>query len=195
MWAMIKRWIAFGIVIALGLTLAGCYTDYGPVAAAPDPIPAPAAVSFLQLGDRVTVTVYGETELTGVYEVTPNGSLDLPLIGTVKAVGRTPIELERSIADRYKNGKFLDQPKVTVAVVEYRPVYIFGEVVKPGPVPYTSGLNLLTAITTAGGLTYRGDRSTVLIQHAGEQAWTEYPLLASITVLPGDIIRVRERYF
>jgi protein involved in polysaccharide export with SLBB domain len=84
---------------------------------------------------------------------------------------------------------------VTVAVVQYRPVYLFGEVAHPGPIPYLSGLNVLTAVTTAGGLTYRADKSTVLIQHAGEQAWTQYPLLSSVTILPGDLIRVPERYF
>lgn len=192
---MISKWVSFGAIILAGLLLAGCYTDFGPVASEPNPIPPSAAGSFLQLGDRVTVTVYGEADLTGVYDVNPSGNLDLPLIGTVKAVGRTPAELEGVIAERYKRGKFLDEPKVTIAVVQYRPVYIFGEVSHPGPIPYVSGLNVLTAITTAGGLTYRGDKSTVLIQHAGEQAWTQYPLLSSVTVLPGDIIRVPEIYF
>ena len=192
---MFRKWVSFGVVILVGQLLSGCYTDFGPVATEPNPIPPPAAGSFLQLGDRVTVTVYGEQDLTGIYDVNPNGDLNLPLIGQVKAVGRTATDLQRDIADRYKRGKFLDEPKVTVAVVQYRPVYIFGEVGHPGPIPYTSGLNVLTAITTAGGLTYRGDKSTVLIQHAGEQAWTQYPLLSSVTILPGDIIRVPEIYF
>ena len=124
----------------------------------------------------MTVTVFGETDLTGVYDVNPLGNLDMPLIGAVRAVGRAPAELGRIIADRYKSGKFLDQPKVTVAVVEYTPVYIFGEVAKPGQYSYRSGLNAIAAVTEAGGLTYRGSRDSVLIQHRGEQAWTEYPL-------------------
>jgi polysaccharide export outer membrane protein len=192
---MFRKWVSFGAVILVGLLLSGCYTDFGPVATEPNPIPPPAVGSFLQLGDRVTVTVYGETDLTSIYDVNPNGSLNLPLIGAVKAVGRTTTDLQRDIADRYKRGKFLDDPKVTVAVIQYRPVYIFGEVARPGPIPYLSGLNVLTAVTTAGGLTYRADKSTVLIQHAGEQAWTEYPMLSSVTILPGDLIRVPERYF
>jgi polysaccharide export outer membrane protein len=130
-----------------------------------------------------------------VFEVNPDGNLDLPLIGSVRAVGRTPTELEHTIADQYKRRKILDEPNVTLAVVEYRPIYIFGEVAHPGPVPYRTGLNAITAITSAGGLTYRGSRSTILVQHAGDPAWTEYPLLASVTILPGDIIRVPERYY
>ena len=192
---MFRKWISFSTVIVLGLFLAGCYADYGPVAVEPAPIVPQAEAAPLQLGDRVSVTVYGEPNLTGVYDVNPAGYLDLPLIGSVRADGLTPRALEGIIASRYKGGKFLDDPKVTLAVIEYRPVYIIGEVSRPGPIPYRSGLNLLTAISTAGGVTYRADKSTVLIQHVGEQAWTEAPLLSSVTVLPGDLIRVRERYF
>ena len=50
-------------------------------------------------------------------------------------------------------------------------------------------------MTEAGGLTYRGSKDSILIQHNGEQVWNEYPLISSIQILPGDIIRVPERYF
>ncbi len=192
---MINKCVSLGAIIAIGLLLAGCYTDFGPVAASPAPVPPPSVGSYLDLGDRVTVTVYDEPNLSGVYDVNPAGNLDLPLIGVVKAVGHTPAQLERVIADRYSRGKFLQEPKVTVVIVEFRPFYIFGEVLRPGSYPYRSGLNALTAVTQAGGLTYRGSKSIILIQRAGEQAWTEYPLLSSVTVLPGDLIRIPERYF
>jgi protein involved in polysaccharide export with SLBB domain len=193
--AMVNRCISLWAVIVIGLLLAGCYTDYGPIAVEPDPIAAPATASYFQLGDRVTVTVYGEPNLSGVYDVNPRGNLDLPLIGSVRAVGRTPTEIERTIEGRYKGGKFLEEPHVTLAVVDYRPVYVFGEVGRPGSFPYRTGLNALTIVTEAGGLTYRGSRSSVLIQHAHEPAWTEYPLLSSVTILPGDLVRVPERYY
>ena len=192
---MIKGCVSVGAVIAVGLLLAGCYTDYGPVAATPEAWPPPAAASLLQIGDRVTVTVYDEPNLTGVYEVTPAGNLDLPLIGSVKAAGRTPTELNHVIADRYKRGKFLEEPKVTIAIVDYRPIYLMGEVVRPGPMPYRSGLNALTVIASAGGVTYRGSRSSILIQRSGEQVWTEYPVVSAVTIMPGDVIRVPERYY
>ena len=83
---MFRKWVSFGAVILVGLLLSGCYTDFGPVASEPNPIPPPSVGSFLQLGDRVTVTVYGETDLTSIYDVNPNGNLNLPLIGAVKAV-------------------------------------------------------------------------------------------------------------
>jgi protein involved in polysaccharide export with SLBB domain len=193
--AMIIRYLSLGAVVAIGLLLGGCYTDYGPIAAQPVPPPLPSVATHMQLGDRATITVYQEPDLSGVYDVNPAGNLDLPLIGPVNALGRTPAELEQIISDRYKRGKFLEEPHVTVAVVDYRPVYIFGEVLKPGAYPYRNGVNALTLITEAGGLTYRGNRSYILIQRSGSEVWNEYPLVSSVTVLPGDLIRVPERYF
>jgi protein involved in polysaccharide export with SLBB domain len=193
--AMINRFVSLGAILVIGLLLAGCYRDFGPVVAEPQPLPPPLTATTFQVGDRLTVTVYGEPNLTGVYDVTPAGFVNLPLIGNVKAVGRTSSELQREIADRYSRGKFLQEPQVTVAVVEYRPVYIFGEVQHPGPLPYRPGLNVLTAVTTAGGLTYRGSREKVFLQRSGEQVWNEYPQLSSVTIMPGDLIRIPERYY
>jgi polysaccharide export outer membrane protein len=192
---MKNRCVAVGAVLALGLLLAGCYTDFGPIAAEPAPIAPPASAYVLQLGDRVTVTVYDEPNLSGVYDVNPDGNLVLPLIGALNAVGHNPEVVAHAAESRLKRGKFLEEPHVTISVVEYRPVYVFGEVVKPGSYPYRTGLNALSMVTEAGGLTYRGSRSSVYIQHTGEQAWTEYPLLASVTILPGDLIRIPERYY
>jgi protein involved in polysaccharide export with SLBB domain len=195
MWGTINKVVFLGAVVAIGLALSGCYRDFGPVVAEPEPLPPPIASTPLQLGDRVTVTVYDEPNLTGVYDITPGGFIELPLIGSVQAVGRTQTELAREITNRYSNGKFLQEPKVTVVVVEYRPFYIFGEIIKPGAYPYRAGLNALTAVTEAGGLTYRGSKTTILLQRAGQQTWNEYPLLSSVTILPGDLIRIPERYF
>jgi protein involved in polysaccharide export with SLBB domain len=192
---MINRCVSLVAIIASGLLLAGCYTDYGPVVAAPPPIPIATVTTHFQVGDRVTVTIYDEPNLSGVYDVNPSGVMVLPLVGAVRAVGLTRAELEREITERYSRGKFLEDPQVTLDVVQFRPIYIFGEVEKPGAYPYAAGLNVLTAVTTAGGLTYRGDRSTILVQRAGQQVWTEYPLISSVAILPGDLIQVPERYF
>jgi polysaccharide export outer membrane protein len=140
------------------------------------------------------VIVYGEANLSGIYNVTPGGLLSLPLIGTIRAAGRTSADLEREITNKYSKG-YLQEPKVTLTVVEFRPFYIMGEAAHPGQYPYWSGLNVLTAISTAGGLTYRASRTTVLIERAGEDVWKEYPMVADVPVLPGDLIRIPERYF
>ena len=66
---------------------------------------------------------------------------------------------------------------------------------RPCIFPYTSGLNVLSALAIAGGPTYRASKSTVMIQHPGESGLKEYAMDAAVPILPGDIIKVPQRYF
>ena len=70
-----------------------------------------------------------------------------------------------------------------------------GEVKSPGEFPYRSGLNVLSAIAIAGGATYRANNSIVLIQRSGTSEMVEYPQSTTISVYPGDVVRVLERFF
>jgi protein involved in polysaccharide export with SLBB domain len=70
-----------------------------------------------------------------------------------------------------------------------------GEVEHPGSFPYTSGLNVLSALAIAGGPTYRASKSTIMIQHPGESGLKEYAMDAAVPILPGDIVKVPQRYF
>src|SRR5215471_1754372 len=148
----------------------------------------------LQPGEKVRITVFGETGLSGEYQIDPAGFISLSLAGVVKAAGLTENELQQKLVELYSK-EYLRNPKITVSVSEFRPFYIIGEVEKPGAYPYTSGLNVLSAIAIAGGTTYRASRSTVLIQHPGESGMREYPLASTVPILPGDIIRIPQRYF
>ena len=193
---MLGRFVRYAAILAIGLQLAGCYTDYGAVTGEPDPIVPPTSVaSVLAPGDTIKVTVYGEDALTGSYTIDPAGYITLPLIKRVKAAGLTRSQLEHELTGEFVGGKYLQDPKIAVDLVSLQPIYVLGEALRPGAYPYTSGLNVLTAITLAGGFTYRASRTTVLVQHRGEVVWQEYPLSASVTVAPGDLIRVPERYF
>jgi len=53
----------------------------------------------------------------------------------------------------------------------------------------------LSALAIAGGPTYRASKSTVMIQHPGESGLKEYAMDAAVPILPGDIIKVPQRYF
>lgn len=190
---MIRYW-SWAAALLIGLQVAGCYTDFGPVVTPTEPIPREYTSTRLHVGDRIKVTVYGEENLNGVYDVNPSGDVSLPLAGAVRAAGRTTVELQHDITRRYKS-EYLQNPQVTVDIANFRPFFVMGEVLRPGQFEYRNGLNVMNAVSTAGGLTYRGDRSRVLIQHAGEEVWNEYPLIPTIPVAPGDQIRVPERYF
>ena len=192
---MINKLLGWAAILVTGFQLGGCITDYGPVTTDSVPISAYAVASQLQSGDELKIIVFGEDALSGIYDVSPNGTISMPLIGSIMAAGRTRAEVEHAITQAYASGKFLQEPKVTVSVTGFRPIYIFGEVATPGKYAYTSGLDVLTAVATAGGFTYRASKTDVLIRHAGEAVWQEYSLGAPLPVEPGDLIRVPERYF
>lgn len=162
--------------------------DLAAVAAA-----ATAAPRF-QGGEKIKITVYNEPSLSGDYDISPNGVVSLPLAGTIKAIGLTQAQLEQELAKKFRS-EYLRNPKVTVSIIQFRPIYIVGEVEKQGEYAFKPGLNVLTAMASAGGGTYRANRSYVLIQHFGETGMKEYPQSATTMVLPGDLIKVPERYF
>lgn len=188
-----------GLCLSIGLVLAGCDSgsSLGPVSAEEREAlirTASTTAPNLQPGEKIRVTVFGEDRLSGEYEIDPAGYVSLPLAGTLKAAGLSKPQLEQELAKKFR-GEYLRNPKVTVDVASFRPFYIMGEVGKPGEYAFKSGLNVMSAIALAGGSTYRASRSNVLIQHVGEQGFKEYPLTPTIPVLPGDLIRVPERYF
>ena len=145
-------------------------------------------------GDKIRVTVFGEEKLSGDYDIDASGFVSLPLAGTIRAAGLTKSQLEAALAKKFQ-GAFLKDPKITVDIAAYRPFYILGEVEKPGEYQFKSGLNVLSATAVAGGPTYRASKSEVLIQKGGVGPFIRVPLSPTIPVLPGDLIRVPERYF
>jgi protein involved in polysaccharide export with SLBB domain len=155
---------------------------------------AASAPPRVQAGEKIRVTVFGENSLSGEYQIDPSGFVSLPLAGAVKAAGLTQNELARELEASLRSG-YLKDPKVTVSILEFRPFYILGEVEKPGSYPYSSGLNVMSAIATAGGTTYRASQSRVLIQRAGDSEMRAYDASQPIPILPGDIIQVPRRYF
>lgn len=147
----------------------------------------------LNSGDKLKVTVFGEDNLSGPAEVSAAGQIALPLIGDVPAKGQTASEVRDAITRRYAEG-FLKNPKVTVEVTNYRPVYVHGEVRSGGEFQYKSGLTMRDAIAMAGGYTYRANEGYVLIAREGEgEARLAMP--SDVPVLPGDNIRIPERFF
>lgn len=144
--------------------------------------------------DRVTITVYGEDDLSREYVVSPAGKVSLPLIGDLIAQGRTVEDLRDEIGRRLADG-FINNPAVTVTVSTFRNFYILGEVNKPGEYPYESGLTVTQAVAAAAGYTYRAARRYVFIKHEGDTTETRVPITAGMLVQPGDTIRLGERYF
>jgi protein involved in polysaccharide export with SLBB domain len=194
---MIVKCLRLALVFLAGLQLAGCYTDFGPVevGTGSSSLSGAGVASLLQPGEKLRITVYGEEALTGEYDVNPAGYVTMPLIGAIKAAGRSQSEFGKDVADRYHRGGFLQDPHVTATIVQFKPFYVLGEATTPGEYPFRSGLNVHTAVAMAGGFTYRASRTYVLIRHVGDDVWKEYSLAEPVPIAPGDLIRVPERYF
>lgn len=102
---------------------------------------------------------YHEWEVfTGEYMVGGNGRILLPLIGEIDAAGRTTAAVSSDIADRLQaRASLINRPEASVELIQHRPVYVIGEVDKPGQVEYRSALTVLQAVAVAGGLFRRAD--------------------------------------
>ena len=96
-------------------------------------------------GDKIRVTVFGEADLSGDYQVDGSGMVRLPLIGTLRAKGDTAQALEASITAALVDG-YLKHPRVNVEVMTYRPFYIIGAVNRPGEYPYVENMSALNAV-------------------------------------------------
>ncbi len=141
-------------------------------------------------GDKVRVTIFNETDLSGDFAIDGQGFVRLPLVGQVAAAGFTTLGLEARIGEVFVNGGYLLNPRISVEIVNYRPFYIIGEVAKPGEYPYVNAMSVPNAIALAGGYTDRAVESTIYVRHQGEA--TERKLRADETthINPGDVIRV-----
>ncbi|MEQ1718654.1 MAG: polysaccharide biosynthesis/export family protein, partial [Hyphomicrobium sp.] len=147
----------------------------------------------LGIGDKLKVTVFGEDNLTGPLEVNALGQVSMPLIGELPAKGLALNEFRDAIARRLSEG-YLKNPKVSVEMTNYRPIYVHGEVKNGGEFQFKNGVSLRDVVAMAGGYTYRADQSYLFIGREGEPD-VAVQMPADVKVLPGDNIRVPERFF
>lgn len=181
-------------VLALALaaaTLGGCTST------------APAPKSFQQAtiqpyrldsGDRLRISVFDQAGLTNTYTVDQAGYIAFPLIGQVAARGQTLPALEGAIAARLRQG-YLRDPDVTIEVDRYRPVFVMGEVGRPGQYSYVPGMTAQNAVAIAGGFTSRGNQRDVDVTRKINGQVITGRTAVSAPVLAGDTIYVRERLF
>ena len=189
-----SRILLCGAMLVAALLISGCAGNSLSEAEQKSLAAAASAPAKLRPGDKIRITVYGEDKLSGDYQVDQSGQISLPLAGTITAQDLTQAELEQALAKKFRS-EYLKNPKVTVTIATLQPFYMMGEVEKPGEYAYRNNLNVLTALAVAGGPTYRASRTTVQIQRRGETSMREYPISVSVPVLPGDVIKVPERYF
>jgi polysaccharide export outer membrane protein len=179
-------------VLSIALGIAGCAAPGGDLPPLPDARPGPYR---LGAGDEVRITVFGQDQLSEKYLVGDDGTVALPLLGPVAAAGHTTAELAAGIADALRARHLLQDPSVAVEVITYRPIFVLGEVNKPGQYPWQPGMTVVTAVAVAGGFTYRAveDRASIIRSTDGRAR--ESRARRSSLVRPGDVITIFERHF
>ena len=113
--------------------------------------------------DTLTITVWKEREISGSVVVRPDGKITVPLVGEIRVIGMTPIELQNLLAEKLK--PFVTTPQVTVAVADIRSrkVYLIGRSAKEGPFAINSSTTVLQVIAEAGGLKDFAKRKKIYI--------------------------------
>ena len=154
--------------------------------------------------DVFEMHVYGEEALSGTYRVGSAGSVSVPLVGNINLLNLTPEQASDKLAQEF--GKYLRNPHVSVFVKEFnsKKIYVFGEVRRPGTFAYSGGMNIIQAITLAGGFERLADKNGAFVTRLVNQ--NEQRLRVSIKdigegrannfqLAPGDIVYIPEAMF
>jgi polysaccharide export outer membrane protein len=146
-------------------------------------------------GDVVRVIVVGEDTLSGEFRVSDSGSVALPMLGFVLATGLTPDQLADRVRAALVRADLHTAPSVSIEVTAYRPIFVLGEVAKPGQYPYQPGMTVVTAAAVAGGFTYRAVNDFASVTRTSGGIAVEARANRQSLILPGDVITIFERRF
>jgi len=117
-------------------------------------------------GDVIRIQVFQSNDLTVEARISESGVISYPLLGVVKMAGMSPQQAENLISNRLREGKFLQNPQVTLNVLQFRSqqVSVLGNVNKAGRYPLeTTGMRLSEILSVAGGVTQTGSDSVILM--------------------------------
>jgi polysaccharide export outer membrane protein len=120
----------------------------------------------LGAGDAIRILVFQNPDLTVEARVSEAGVISYPLLGAIRVGGLSPTAVERLIAQRLRDGKFLQNPQVTVNITTFRSqqVSVLGNVTRPGRYPLeTTGMRLSEVLSLAGGVSATGADEVVLV--------------------------------
>jgi len=159
------------------------------------------------VGDQLEITVYQQPDLSKKIAVGADGTIDYPLLGSVKAAGKSVRVLQEELATSL--GKdFIVNPQVSVEVTNYKSQFVFvtGQVRNPGKYPLEGGTTLKDAIALAGGiLPEAGYSITVARRTVGPDGTTRDPEkmsysrndiesgLANLDLKPSDVVTIAEK--
>jgi len=157
--SVIRTSLTRRLLLILSLVAVASLTS---AAFAADP-PGGANSYRLQPGDLLDVTVWKEKDLSGEVLVRPDGGISFPLVGDVIASGKTVDGLREELAERLKH--YIPDPVVTVATKQIggNRIFVVGKVQRPGEYPFSQSLDVMQALSLAGGTTPYAALNNILI--------------------------------
>jgi len=166
-----RRLFACGVLL---FSLCSCAQQVIQNPPAPTERPMTSEEYLIGAEDIVEVMVWKNADLSRVVNVRPDGKISLPLIGDVKAAGRTSVQLQEEITDRLKS-YYKELPPVSVIVqqVNSYAIYVLGEVRSPGKYVVKSGTTFLQAIALAGGFNEFAATSKILVRSTSGKEQSE----------------------
>ena len=208
---MLRSLIRFAVIV-LVLVSVGCGSS-GRVA--PEDRPPVETIQedpqfLLGPGDKVRVSVWKNPDLSVEVPVRPDGFISVPLVGDVRAGGRTPSETAADTEQKLL--QFIRTPQVSIIVTELNSaefsnrVRVVGAVSKPVSIPFRKGMTVLDLVLEAGGLNEFASPQTAKLYRKSEEGTNVYPVYlksifedgvldSNFTLLPGDVVSVPERRF
>jgi len=198
------RWLkllAPGLVV-LALA-AGCQTQPSLPPAALQGTNATEIIT-LREGDVLKISFPANANLNTTQPIRRDGMISMPLVGELKALGKTPKELEKDLVDLYSTQLLSKEVTVEVQSSSF-PVYVSGSVLRPGKVMSDHPITALEAVMEAGGYdnTKANLKEVTIIRHEGNSTRNYIVNLKRIVdgkpsesfyLKPGDIVIVPERF-
>jgi polysaccharide export outer membrane protein len=191
------------LVLACAVFLCSCASEYTVLNSVADVMQSlHAGEEFLiGHGDKLRITVWANEDLNSDVIVQPDGKISLPLVNDVQAAGLTVEALRQKLDEAYLD--FIREPAVSVTVSEIKSlkIYVIGEVNNPGEYELLSYMDVLQAITKAGGFSIYAKKNKVEIirTFGGQKIKTRFNysqvvrgknLQQNIPLKPGDVIIV-----
>ncbi|OGR64496.1 MAG: hypothetical protein A2X30_00205 [Elusimicrobia bacterium GWB2_63_16] len=159
---------------------------------------------FIEAGDVISVNVFPAQEFSKEVTVQPDGTIEIPLLGSMRAQGIKPGELEKMLTAKFS--KYVSNPSITLNVrrFSFNRVALIGQVKSPGYHEFREGMRLLDLVALAGGTAdysrdakvriYRklkdGDKVTEVVLKANLEDVFEGKMESNIPLVTGDIVYI-----
>ncbi|MGD9642486.1 MAG: polysaccharide biosynthesis/export family protein [Elusimicrobiales bacterium] len=160
---------------------------------------------FIEAGDVISVNVFPAQEFSKEVTVQPDGNIEIPLLGSMRAQGIKPGELEKMLTAKFS--KYVSNPSITLNVrrFSFNRVALIGQVKSPGYHEFREGMRLLDLVALAGGTAdysrdskvriYRkikgeGDKLTEVVIKANLEDVFDGKMESNIPLMTGDIVYI-----